>query len=250
MSLLLPAFVALIFASAVAAVHRPVSCTVEKPPLNLPVPASSSLRAEWRRQDNSSAGLAGVPEVNEFSHLWIRGSSRLALQGPIFMEREGRSCGCNRVQGAAASVAFTAMAAIWNLQLTESKRSCGVRIPPSPPLTRSRSFVSVRVVFRHAASRLRLATSGHESLNPETFGHACSCQFGWSSGTPRLASGSPRAGTNPSVPETFAHARSWRFGWSSGTPRLAPARRERARIPPLHASCLGRGYRIQFSDCT
>jgi len=40
---------------------------------------------------------------------------------------------CNSVQGAAATMASPAILATWNLQLTESKESCGVRISPSPP---------------------------------------------------------------------------------------------------------------------
>jgi hypothetical protein len=49
-----------------------------------------------------------------------------------------------------------------------SKASCRVsgtwvRIPPSPPIPRLRSSLSVRVVPRHAAARLRRAASGHES---------------------------------------------------------------------------------------
>jgi hypothetical protein len=44
-------------------------------------------------------------------------------------------CGraCNSVQGATVTMASSAMLAIWNPQLTESKESCWVRIPPSPP---------------------------------------------------------------------------------------------------------------------
>jgi hypothetical protein len=40
---------------------------------------------------------------------------------------------CTSVQGAAATMASPAILATWNLQLTESKESSGVRIPPSPP---------------------------------------------------------------------------------------------------------------------
>src|SRR5215207_8524257 len=51
--------------------------------------------------------------------------------------------GCNWVQGATASLAFTAILALWNLQLTKSKGSWWVRIPPSPnptpPASRLRS---------------------------------------------------------------------------------------------------------------
>jgi hypothetical protein len=42
-------------------------------------------------------------------------------------------CRCNPVQGATASLAFTATLAMWNLQLTESKGDVRVRIPLSPP---------------------------------------------------------------------------------------------------------------------
>jgi hypothetical protein len=38
---------------------------------------------------------------------------------------------CNSVQCATGTLAFAATA-IWNLQLTDSKESCRVRIPPSP----------------------------------------------------------------------------------------------------------------------
>src|SRR5690242_7677556 len=40
---------------------------------------------------------------------------------------------CNGVQDATTYMAFVAMVALWNLQVTESTRSCRVRIPPSPP---------------------------------------------------------------------------------------------------------------------
>ena len=44
---------------------------------------------------------------------------------------------CNPVQGATATLAFTATLAMWNLQLTESKRGPRVRIPLSPPASNS-----------------------------------------------------------------------------------------------------------------
>src|SRR5205823_2738053 len=62
---------------------------------------------------------------------------------------------CNSVQGATARMAFAATPATWNLQLIESKESYWVRIPPSPPLPRSRSVVSVRGVFRPARASRR-----------------------------------------------------------------------------------------------
>src|SRR5262245_14643309 len=40
---------------------------------------------------------------------------------------------CNGVQGATARLALTALVAVWNLQITETKDSCRARIPPSPP---------------------------------------------------------------------------------------------------------------------
>ena len=73
---------------------------------------------------------------------------------------------CNRVQGATASLAFTATAAPWNLQLTESTGSWWVRIHP---LRQLRSL---------ALARWRLA---------------------WSSGAPQRAFGALRAGTNPTL---------------------------------------------------
>jgi hypothetical protein len=48
---------------------------------------------------------------------------------------------CNSVQGATATMALAATPATWNLQLTESKESCRVRIPPSPPTLRSPALI-------------------------------------------------------------------------------------------------------------
>lgn len=42
-------------------------------------------------------------------------------------------CRCNPVQGATATLAFTAILAMWNLQLAESKGGTRVRILLSPP---------------------------------------------------------------------------------------------------------------------
>jgi hypothetical protein len=64
--------------------------------------------------------------------------------------------------------------------------------------------MAVRVSFRHAATRLRLAANGHES-HPLRHLHSLALvrwRFGSASGTPRLAFGSPRTGTNPTLSAT------------------------------------------------
>ena len=65
---------------------------------------------------------------------------------------------CNPVQGATATLASTAILAMWILQLTESKGAVRVRIPLSPPIP---SFVA-----RHEQVE-RLSVGGTETSTVE-----------------------------------------------------------------------------------
>ena len=90
---------------------------------------------------------------------------------------------CNSVQGATATVASPAILAMWNLQRTESKACCWVRIPPSPP-TPSLSLSRWRVGRAYRASRDSLSARRDLARippSPPTFARACErdTSYGW-----------------------------------------------------------------------